>query len=495
MQVSLLAVAVTAIGTIVTAAVGAWSWRRRHRIAAARPFAALLAAQTAWTAGHLAETLARTRDGKLVWDSLQNLPFAVMGPAYLLLGARFAQVRAPRRLLAAVTAVGGAAALALATTPLHGLLRGDAHLEGTPAVLLYALTGWDLALAIVAVASLVVAAALVMRRSASTSRAHARQSVTLAFAFAVPPMATMLGWSFDIHIDGDRDVTPLAFTMGALIAGWGLLRHQLFSLAPVAHDAVVARLPDPIVVTDLDQIVVDANPAALELLNAEERDVLGHPAAEVLARLPALAAVIDGGPPAELCHAGQRGVRWYEASVDVLHDPIGRVAGSILIVRDITTRKQSAAQLERALASSEERFRALFDQMQELTGILDRDGRLIAANRASLEMVGKTEAELIGTPFWDTPWWQPHQRAQVRDAVTRAAAGEMVRFLAEHVDVHGRVRRIDFSLTPVRDPDGRVIELIPEGRDVTDLEQRTRAEAIAASGADPSILVIRDHEA
>src|SRR5262249_56293657 len=61
--------------------------------------------------------------------------------------------------------------------------------------------------------------------------------------------------------------------------------------------------------------------------------------------------------------------------------------------------------------------------------------------------------------------------------VARAGAGEFVRFEATHPGPDGRVHHVDFSLTPVTDDAGKVVMLIPEGRDVTD---RKRAEQLAA---------------
>jgi len=461
----------------VTAAVAAWALARREHVPTARPFVALLTAQMLWTAAHLGEALAQTRDGKLWWDSVQNLPFAFMPPAYVVLATRFAGVRTPRGIVAAIAAVGGTCGLVLATAPLHGWARADAHLTGAPPVLTYALDVWDLGLATIGLGCLAVASAIVMRRTAREHRLYAAQSVTVAVAFGLPPLGTLLAMSLGLTLDGDRDVSPLTFMLGTLVAAWGLIRHRLLDVAPIARDAVMARLPDPVVVIDAHHRIVDANPAALEVLGAAERDVIGQLAAEALTRMPSVAPLLDAATgAAEVCHAGPRGVRWYEAVIGPLTDPGGHVVGSLLMLRDITARKQASAELERELARSGERFRALFDQVVQLTGILDRDGRVLAANRAALALIDRREDELIGQLFWETPWWtEPSARAQIRDAVTRGAAGEASRFTTVHRDAQGGLRQIDFSLTPVRDADGRVVELIPEGRDVTDLTARQRA--------------------
>jgi PAS domain S-box-containing protein len=91
-----------------------------------------------------------------------------------------------------------------------------------------------------------------------------------------------------------------------------------------------------------------------------------------------------------------------------------------------------------------------------------------------LDFAGADKSDAIGQYFWDTPWWDPPQQSTVRDAIQRAAQGEFVRFECTHVRYDGEVRDFDFSLSPIRDDDGSVIYLVPEGRDIT---EQKRAEA------------------
>jgi PAS domain S-box-containing protein len=66
-------------------------------------------------------------------------------------------------------------------------------------------------------------------------------------------------------------------------------------------------------------------------------------------------------------------------------------------------------------------------------------------------------------------------RQQLRDAVARAAAGEFVRYPAV---VRGRgetLTTIDFSLKPITDDSGKVVLLVPEGRDIGEV-RRAQAE-------------------
>ena len=59
----------------------------------------------------------------------------------------------------------------------------------------------------------------------------------------------------------------------------------------------------------------------------------------------------------------------------------------------------------------------------------------------------------------------------MKEAITRAAHGEFVRYEVELQGAGDATAIIDFSLKPVFDPDGKVTLLIPEGRDVTERKQ------------------------
>ena len=146
--------------------------------------------------------------------------------------------------------------------------------------------------------------------------------------------------------------------------------------------------------------------------------------------------------------------------------------GVVVFWRDVTARVKAETE-ER---ESEARLRAIFDGTNEYIGLLAPDGTLLEANRASLQFAGNRREDVVGLPFWNTPWFTPTPGAPefVRRSVRRAAAGESVRFEAQLRRPSGDVNVFDISLHPVLDEQGAVMLIVPEGRDVT---ERHRAEA------------------
>lgn len=128
--------------------------------------------------------------------------------------------------------------------------------------------------------------------------------------------------------------------------------------------------------------------------------------------------------------------------------------------------------MERITIKRHEYAQTILDAMYQFLGLLDTDGNVLEINRAALEGAGIKLDDVIGKPFWETHWWaiSEKNRAIVREMVAQAKQGQFVR---RDIDVYGDMRGsgkifVDFSLTPIRDKNGLVKFLLPEGRNITE---------------------------
>jgi PAS domain S-box-containing protein len=144
-------------------------------------------------------------------------------------------------------------------------------------------------------------------------------------------------------------------------------------------------------------------------------------------------------------------------------------------VKELEEKQGRCKRAEEALLESERKTRAILDQTFQFIGLMEPDGTLIDANRSALKFGGIDESDVLGKPFWETPWWTHSQEQQekLRDGISKAATGEFIRFEANHPGPDGSTHYVDCSLKPVKDETGNVVFIIPEGRDVT---ERKRAE-------------------
>lgn len=134
--------------------------------------------------------------------------------------------------------------------------------------------------------------------------------------------------------------------------------------------------------------------------------------------------------------------------------------------------KQRTVELTRALDKQNEvadRLRAMFETSLLFQGYLDPQGTVLDANPTSLAGIRCMPGDVLGRPFWDTPWFTstPGMPEVVRAAVEAARQGQAAR---REITVNlptGR-RRFDFSLRPVCNARREVIGLVPEAVDITD---------------------------
>lgn len=143
-------------------------------------------------------------------------------------------------------------------------------------------------------------------------------------------------------------------------------------------------------------------------------------------------------------------------------------------IHHLTTAKDGAAitEPERAdqeLAASEQRFRTMFESRLQFESLLDADGTVLEANRTALSYLQATAPEVRGRKLWDTTWWSGSERVErLKAALGRASHGEAVCYQEQIRVGPDRLAPMMFSLTPILNAHGAVIQFLAEGREVPD---------------------------
>ena len=156
---------------------------------------------------------------------------------------------------------------------------------------------------------------------------------------------------------------------------------------------------DAIGILDRDGRVVRWNPAMQRISGRVERELPGmhcgelFPGAEAMSELFARMVTTRCREEREF----STGDRWFRAALDPVHDSEASPEGAVLILADITERKQSEA----ALARSEEMFRALFENAMDIILIADDRGKYVDVNPAACEALALSRQELTQLSLWD----------------------------------------------------------------------------------------------
>jgi PAS domain S-box-containing protein len=187
--------------------------------------------------------------------------------------------------------------------------------------------------------------------------------------------------------------------------------------------------------------------------------------------------------------------RWLRTVSQPRLGPEGEIVGFIGVGSDITLAKEAELELRREveertreLTLSEARFRAVFDTVLEVLVLMEPDGTVVELNRKEAQWRAANAREAVGGKIWDGPTFRlyPQHKALMKRAVKQAAAGKL--FEEEvRLDRDGApAAHLDVSVQPVRGSDGKVIYLLFEARDITELkvaqEQLRQSQKMEALG-------------
>jgi diguanylate cyclase (GGDEF)-like protein/PAS domain S-box-containing protein len=178
------------------------------------------------------------------------------------------------------------------------------------------------------------------------------------------------------------DLTPLSFTLTAVLLAADIFGLRLLDLVPIARDNVMESIPEMVFVLDEKERIIDANEVAQKWLGKSFDDILGKEPIEVFQKWPQLLQrfffmerareeiEIPGDPP-----------RTLETIITPIYNRTSQLEGRVILAYDITDRKNLEKELKKANQALQvqldenERLRI---QLQEqairdpLTGVFNR---------------------------------------------------------------------------------------------------------------------------
>ena len=203
-----------------------------------------------------------------------------------------------------------------------------------------------------ALATLILALFMLIRiRSASL---YGGQVATLILAILVP-WAGCVVTTFGFGPFSTLDLLPLTLTVTGLLLSWVLFHYGVDELVPVARNIVLENMSDAVIVTDAQHRITDLNPAAERLIGRKLSDLKGQnsmraaPAfADVIQRFYNLTAAHE-----ELALPRDGELHYYDLNISSLPAQHGSAAGRLVVLRDVTERKQVMQDMEQAKAAAE----------------------------------------------------------------------------------------------------------------------------------------------
>jgi PAS domain S-box-containing protein len=282
------------------------------------------------------------------------------------------------------------------------------------------------------------------------------------------------------------------FWASVLITPWRDTRGRLRGYTKVVRDVTerhrveqnfqlaVESAPSAMVMIDQQGRIILVNALTEKLFGYDRAELLGQPVEvlvperfrdkhpEARAGFFARPSTRQMGQGRELCGRRKDGT---EFPVEIALNPIESEEALLVLaaVVDISARKKA----ENALAESEQRFRATFDQAAVGIALVAPDGRWLRVNHKFCDLVGYAEEELLRRAFQDIT--HPADLDADLTLVRQMLAGEIQTYAMKKRYFHkdGHVVWVNLTVALVRHPSGEPSYFISI---VEDISARVRAE-------------------
>jgi PAS domain S-box-containing protein len=197
---------------------------------------------------------------------------------------------------------------------------------------------------------------------------------TLILAAVMPLLVAFFEVSgFTASADLSVGMTPFFSGIGSVVLIWSLPRFHLQKVIPVARDTVFERIGDGVVVLNMQNRVVDLNPAAERLAGTTSSEALGMPVEQIWINWPSRLAL--QGPASEeseeLTVTRDREQRTYNLHPYTMTDHDNRPLNKVVLLIETTERKRVEEEIRQSHAQLERSFEAIVKTISAAVEIRD----------------------------------------------------------------------------------------------------------------------------
>lgn len=366
------------LGTGVCVLIGWLAWRRRNEVGAPL-LIVLMFGCAAWSFGYGMELFANSVEAKRTWYNISYWGIALIAPAWLgfMLQVSGHAQRLPRSILPLLFVESAILVLLNHTNHLHGLLWNRFWIwnwYGQPFLMVDRAAGFFVHAAY-AYVLLILGFVLYGIHLLRSPKISYLQLGFLLFSVLAPFSANILN-VLQMSVLGPINLTPLALTTLGATAGWYVFRFRISDLLLVVGPTVFQQMEDGVLVVDMERIVRNLNPAALHVLNRPEGELVNRPLESVLPwaasylrtvslsssrTIGSLSSSRTIGPPSSSRTKGPLSSAWrhefttpgadaryVELTITPLYNQRNRQQGELVVLRDVTERKEMEEALRQA---------------------------------------------------------------------------------------------------------------------------------------------------
>jgi diguanylate cyclase (GGDEF)-like protein/PAS domain S-box-containing protein len=179
------------------------------------------------------------------------------------------------------------------------------------------------------------------------SQATLRSGPLYRYQYRLIVFASLLPWAgnilkeFNFKVYGSLDIAPLIFGVSGIIFVFAILRTHFMDLIPVARSYLIETMNDGVLVLDVQNRIVDINPAMEKFINRKAASFMGKNAFDVLKPwMEKTGLHPDGAETRSELTVPLNTSRYLDLQITPLYDRNQILNGRLMVFRDITERKQ-----------------------------------------------------------------------------------------------------------------------------------------------------------
>jgi PAS domain S-box-containing protein len=232
---------------------------------------------------------------------------------------------------------------------------------------------------------------------------------------------------------------PMGNVIALIWAGWlsyTLIIFKSLAITPVtAADSILATMGDMLFLCDLAGNIVTANQTACDQIGGRRDQIEGHPVSRFIEPIEETTAAGEDKMRQARIATGHMRVRTLKGrhlpvilSSSPLLDHYGEPAGSVIVAKDIG----SIVATENALRQSEQRYRDLVENLNDVIYAVDTQGIITYISPRIQDLIGHSPGELLGRNIIEVVHAQDHERLikhyrRVLDNASSSAEGRMLK--------------------------------------------------------------------
>lgn len=366
------------VSAIISLSLGMHTLLRRRNAKGTVSFILSMFVVTIWSGANALEMSGISFSTKLFWANMQYFAYCYSPVTLLALCMQFTGYDnlVKSRKIIWIGVIPTIIMLLVWTDGLHGLIRYDMHMDYSglfpviakkygPAFFIHAFYSHSLNIA---------AWVLLIKAVFFKITVYRKQAIALLFGLSMIMIPNILYISGLSPMKG-FDITPVFFGPAGLIMAWGIFRYKMFDLVPLARATVIETMEAGVMVLDLQDRVLDINPAFEKIVGLSSSQISTRRVDEVCCGIPELArACMDRSiTHAEFLTNTKELPKIYEALLSPLTGTKGIIIGRLVITYEITEKKraqQTYLKQQWKLAVIEEREKMARDMHDNLGQVL-----------------------------------------------------------------------------------------------------------------------------